>query len=104
MVRHDFNSVSDEEFDLLNKKCDMQLEKYIKDNIVNDYVAYYIAIRYNSDAIWSERLNMTIGTAIEELSYINESYVDKERVINILKNKYKLEIVSDYPLEISKCS
>lgn len=99
MVRTSIDDISDEEFDKIVAPFDEAITKYI-DNIINDYIAYYLATGYKLSAIWNSSLEAHCNSSIDNLSSI--SNFDYERIKNILERKYGLKIVNDEQLEIKE--
>ena len=99
MIRTSINTVSDEEFDKIVFPFDEAITKYI-DNIINDYIAYYLAIGYKMSAIWNSSLEAHCNSSIDNLSSITG--FDYDRIKNILEKKYDLKIVNDEQLEIEE--
>lgn len=99
MIRTSIDSVSDEKFDRIVAPFDEAITNYI-DNIINDYIAYYLATGYKLSAIWNSSLEAHCNSSIDNLSSI--SNFDYDRIKNILERKYGLKIVNDEQLEIEE--
>lgn len=99
MVRTSIDDISDEEFDKIVAPFDKAITKYI-DNIINDYIAYYLATGYRMNAIWNSSLEAHCNSSIDNLSSITD--FDYDRIKNILERKYGLKIVNDKQLEIEE--
>lgn len=104
MVRHDPDDISDEDFENIVLPCNRKIVDYIKATFLNDFVAYDLAISYNMNAMWDEPFEILINSAIEDLAQVTSSMCDKDKVKNILKEKYKLHVISESPLEIEEIS
>ena len=100
MIRNNFD-VSDDEFHAIVEPFDKEIKKYIKENILYDYLAFYLATGYNLDALWEGILVAHLNSAIDDLCAIHfRNDFDYSLVNKILKEKYNLEIINDTPLEI----
>lgn len=99
MIRTSIDEVSDEEFDKIVLPFDKAITKYI-DNIINDYIAYYIATGYKMSAIWNSSLEAQCVSSIENLTDITS--FDYDTIKGILESKYGLKIVNDKQLEIEE--
>lgn len=103
MFRNDFNKVNDDEFYNIVKPHDDAIDEYISKNIVNQFVAFYIASGYELSALWEGSLITHANSALESLQAINyyEGHGLNE-VKKILKEDYNLLVVNDDPLEVKK--
>ncbi len=99
MIRTSMNDISDEEFDKIVFPFDEAITKYI-DNIINNYIAYYIATGYKMSAIWNSSLEVQCNSSIENLADITN--FDYDTIKEILEKKYNLKIVNDEQLEIEE--
>ncbi len=99
MIRTSMDDISDEEFDKIVFPFDEAITKYI-DNMVYDYMAYYIATGYKMSAIWNSSLKAHCNSSMDNISSIDN--FDYNKIKEILKEKYKLKIVNDEQLEIEE--
>lgn len=96
----ELRKISDEEFNNISKKFYNKIEKYIGNNIVNQYIAHFIGNGYKMSSLWSTNLDSMIEHALNELiEYANEGYSIK-KVKNLLVKDYGLKIIDDNPIEI----
>jgi len=102
MIRNDINDISDEVFNSIVMPCTEVIQGYVKNNFLNEYVAFNIATSFNMDAMWNASLDVQINSAIEDLIQICFEDCDKEKIKCILKDKHHLEIVSEDPIKIEK--
>ena len=70
MIRNEFD-ITDAEFNKIVKPFDDLIYDYIYNNILYDFVAFYIARGYQMDAIWECNLSAQVSSAIETLCNIN---------------------------------
>lgn len=77
------------------------VDNYIKENIIHQFIAFYIYSGNDQEAFWDEdSLDAQINTAIEILSNCNFIPVSIERIKNILKVNYGREVTSEKPLKL----
>ena len=92
MIRKIDEKITEEEFESIILDFDNKIDNYIKEKIITDYLAFYIATAYKENALWEGYINQLIGTALENLvNYIN-IIPDFNKIKEILKTKYKLEL------------
>lgn len=103
MFRNDFNKLSDDEFENLVKPYNNLLSQYINNNILYEFVAFYIAKGYELNALFEDDLTSHVYSAIEHLSAVEfkKSY-DYDKLKKVLQNKYFLEVINDSPLQVIK--
>ena len=94
MIRTDYD-ICNEDYDKISIPFDSTINKYIKDNLLDDFIAFYIAKGYQMDALFKGSLdslcNIKFGSA-EDIS----------RIKTILRDKYNLLLTSDTELEIEE--
>ena len=91
---------ADEVFDDIVNPCNEYIINYIKENFLNEFIAFDIATCYNMNAMWDEPFETQINSAIEDLSQLRVSDCDKSKVISILESKYKLRVKNESPIDI----
>lgn len=102
MIRNDFD-ISDEDFDKMNKPFEKAIDNYIKNNFIDEYMAYYIAYGYNMSALFEGSLSGVFNAAIDDLCSVHYgSKEDIEKLKQLLKEKYNLILTSDTRLEIEE--
>lgn len=103
MIRYDLEEdVSDEVLEQNLQPCMDKIYQYIKDNIINEFVAANIAICYQGDALYAEPLGVVINGALDDLAQTTINFCDKDKIKNILETKYNLKITKDNPIEIEE--
>lgn len=101
MIRSDLEEdVSDEVFEQNLELCMEKIFKYVKDNVVNEFVAADISICYQSDALYAEPFDIVINSALDDLAQITNDFCDKDKIKKILESEYNLKIIKDNPIEI----
>ena len=74
-----------------------ELDNYIKNNILNEYVAYffYELNKYNFSSLGNTPIKNYINSAIESFTNLNAKDVDLVKVKQILKEKYCLVLIEE---------
>lgn len=74
-----------------------ELDNYIKNNILNEYVAYffYELHKYNFSSLGNTPIKNYINSAIESFTNLNAKDVDLVKVKQILKEKYNLVLIEE---------
>lgn len=86
--------ITDEEFLNIILPFENVLEKYFINNIVYEFVAFYLAKGYEMSALWECPLQHQINSAIETLAGIRiKNKFDNNKLYKILKNKYYIKII-----------
>lgn len=101
MIRDDINQVTNEEFDKLVETFDNAFTKHFKDNnILEEYVSYYIAERIKHNFLFGEQMDDIVFSALNDLSQFYVADCDYDKIKQLLETKYKLKITNENPLEI----
>ena len=101
MIRADINQVTNEEFDKLVETFDNAFTKHFKDNnILEEYVSYYIAERIKHNFLFREQMDDILFSALNDLSQFYVADCDYDKIKQLLETKYKLKITNENPLEI----
>lgn len=101
MIRDDINQVTNEEFDKLVETFDNAFTKHFKDNnILEEYVSYYIAERIKHNFLFREQMDDIVFSALNDLSQFYVADCDFNKITQLLETKYKLKITNENPLEI----
>lgn len=100
MIRTDMDEVSDEEFFRVVAPCEEMVTNYVKDNFLNQYIAFHIAVYFRGNAMWQQSFSNQVSTAIDDLSQFTNADCDFELVKKILEETYELKITSESPLKI----
>lgn len=102
MFRMDYD-ISDEEFNAIVEPHNQVVDKYLKDNVVYDFVAFYLATGYKMGALWESSLLAHFNSAIESISGVTfKNQSDAEILRKILKKKYGLIITNESPLQFKE--
>lgn len=101
MIRKGSSSnLSDEEFLEISKPFDEAVDQFME-NIIYDYVAFYLAKGYEYSALWECPLRNQINSALAQFaeSYMTKDF-DIEKLNKLLNTKYNLKIVNTETSEI----
>lgn len=103
MMRYDLDDdVSDEDYETKLEPCLDKINQYIKDHIVNEFVAMDIATFYEMDVMWEEPLESIIGGALDDLAQVTNDFCDIEKIKQILEKEYHLKITNENPINIEE--
>ena len=86
--------ITDEEFFNIILPFENVLEEYFINNIIYEFVAFYLTKGYEMNALWECPLQHQINSAIETLAGIRiKNKFDNNKLYKILKNKYYIKII-----------
>lgn len=86
--------ITDKEFLNIIIPFENVLEEYFINNIVYEFVAFYLAKGYEMSALWECPLQHHINSAIETLAGIRiKGKFDYNKLNKILKDKYSIKII-----------
>ena len=91
-------------YDEINQnKFVLDCERYIEENITAPYIAFYLARGYELDILGISSLKQHFNSAAD---VFNSDFENTDKVIadmkQILKEKYKLEIIEGNPLKLKE--
>ena len=91
--------ITDEDFKKILIPFNDNYDEFLEDYIMPEVIAFYIANSFYRDAMWKGSFKQHYNSAADIINYFDEDYEkDKVDVINLLKIKYALEIISEDPL------
>ena len=93
--------LTDSQFDELMKNYDSVLDEYAK-NLIEDYLAFYLAKGYEFSAIFENKLEVIAYTAISLLEGSMKNLYNLDKVKKKLEENYKLRITNDDRLTIEE--
>ncbi len=80
---------------------DKEIFNYISKHLINDFFAFYLAKSYQLNVIWkSSNIEYELKDALDYIKNCDLSNVDLDKVKNILREKYSLQLTSTYPINI----
>lgn len=92
--------ITDEEFDNIITPFDDTIREHILKNILNQYVAFYIAEGYRKSAIWECDMDAMVNTALEMLYQYDYKECDYNKIKELLKVEYDLEVINEKPVQV----
>ena len=102
MIRHDCSDIDEETFLNYVVPASDTVKKYVVDNFLYDYVAFYLATYYKMDAVWECKMEQEVNSALCSLCNYENTELDYEKIKNILREKYQINITNEIPLEIEE--
>jgi len=91
------------EDEINQNKFVLDCERYIEENVAAPYIAFYLARGYELDALGISSLRQHFNSAAD---VFNSDFENTDKVITdmtqILKEKYRLEIVEENPLKLKE--
>ena len=78
------------------------VKKYVINNFLYDYVAFYIATYYKMDAMWECKMEQEVNSALCSLCNFEGTELDYEKIKHILRTKHQINITNEIPLEIEE--
>lgn len=95
--------MDDEEFAVLNQLFLDDIHDYIKDNVIDEFIAFYIAAGYKKGFIQNENLQGVINGAIDTLCEVEYgTKKDIKKLKKILKEKYNLSLTNCTKIELKE--
>ena len=96
--------LSNEEFAKAYEPADIEIRSYLKDELLYNFYARYLATYYNHDAIWEDsNLEYELKDAKMDLSTaMEQTVVDLDKLNSILEKKHSLRITSANPIRIEE--
>ena len=95
--------ITDEEFLNIILPFENVLEEYFINNIVYEFVAFYLSKGYEMSALWECLLQHQINSAIETLAGIRiKDKFDNSKLNKILKEKYSIRIIDTNTSQMTK--
>lgn len=98
----ELKDITDDEFNKIIKPFDKEVNKYIAKNIVNQFVAYYIATGYKFNALWDSNFKLTVDQATNEFAQFIDDGYDLNKIKSMLEKEYGLRVISDKPFRIEE--
>ena len=79
------------------------LEEYFINNIIYEFVAFYLVKGYEMSSLWECPLQYQINSVIETLSGIRIKYkFDYNKLYKLLKDKYSIKIIDINTSQMTK--
>ena len=91
--------ISDEDFKKILIPFNDNYNDFLENYIMPEVIAFYIANSFYRDAMWKGSFKHHYNSAADVINYFDEDFEKvKNSVIELLKIKYALEIISEDPL------
>ncbi len=98
--KKDLVKLSDDEYFKLVRPFDRKVKKHISQNIINQFVAFYIATGFEMDSICNDKFYLLVERAVIELAQVGFDSCSIKKIKSILKKEYGLKVTADDPTEI----
>ena len=100
--KEDGKDITDEEFSRLIEPWGNVCNKYLHDDILPEYVAFYLATGVQMKVLFSNTYKIHINSAADAFNIKYDYKSVKSKVTNILAKKYHLRVISEEPLEFER--
>ena len=100
----DGKDITDEEFEELIEPFGDACYRYLHDDILPEYIAFYLAEGVKLKALFSNTYRIHINSAADVFNIKNDYEFVKNKVTRILAEKYHLRVISEDPLNFEKVS
>lgn len=100
--KEDGKDITDEEFEELIEPFGNACYRYLHDDVLPDYVAFYLATGVQMKSLWSNTYKIHINSAAEVFNIKYDYDFIKRKVTNILAEKYLLRVISEEPLDFER--
>ena len=103
MFRNNNKDITDEEYNKYFLDFEQKIDSYLINDIIPEVCSYIISYGYNNDILHYDSFDnhISYGTSLFNIN-IEDSNIIKDKVKEILENKYNLIITSTEPLDFTK--
>ena len=98
----DGKDITDEEFEELIEPFGDACYRYLHDDILPGYVAFYLATGVQMKILFSNTYRIHINSAADVFNIKYDYEFVKNKVTSILSEKYHLKVVSEEPLDFKR--
>ncbi|MBO5138880.1 MAG: hypothetical protein J6B89_04525 [Bacilli bacterium] len=98
----DGKDITDEEFSKLIEPWGNACNKHLHNDILPEYVAFYLATGVQMKALFSNTYKIHINSAADAFNIKYNYEFVKSKVTNILVEKYHLRVISEEPLDFER--
>lgn len=102
--KEDGKDISDEEFEELIEPFGDACYRYLHDDILPEYIAFYLAEGVKLKALFSNTYRIHINSAADVFNIKYDYEFVKNKVTRILAEKYHLRVISEDPLNFEEVS
>ncbi len=93
--------ISDEECEKIIDPFYDNYHTFVEEYVMPEVIAYYLANSFYRNAMWEATFLQHFNSASDMFNLVSKNYKKtKAEVVNLLRLKYALEIISDVPLYI----
>lgn len=100
MIRDDYLTITEDEMDKVIDPFEEKIRDHVINEILTDFVAYYIANGYKMNCLWRVNIDVVLESAIDSLVQLKVSDCNLEKIKRKLIENYNLEIVNNDPIDI----
>ena len=100
--KEDGKDISDEEFEELIEPFGDACYRYLHDDILPGYVAFYLATGVQMKILFSNTYRIHINSAADVFNIKYDYEFVKNKVTSILSEKYHLKVVSEEPPDFTR--
>lgn len=100
----DGKDITDEEFEELIEPFGDACYRYLHDDILPEYIAFYLAEEVKLKALFSNTYRIHINSAADVFNIKYDYEFVKNKVTRILAEKYHLRVISEDPLNFEEVS
>lgn len=97
--KEDGKDITDEEFEELIEPFGDACYRLLHDDILPEYVAFYLATGVQMKALFSNTYKIHIGSAADVFNISYDYEFVKNKVTDLLAEKYHLRVISEEPLD-----
>lgn len=101
-LREDGKDITDEDFEKLIEPFGDACHKYLHDDALPEYVTFYLATGVRMKALFSNTYKIHINSAADVFNISYDYEFVKNKVTNILAEKYNLKVISEEPLDFER--
>lgn len=102
MIRINEDDITEEEFEKIIFPFEENIYSYIREKVINDFVAFYVAEGYKCSALWNENFDYIINSACEHLTNLSSKDCNKAIIKELLEREHRLKILNEMKLEIAE--
>ena len=100
--KEDGKDITDEEFEELIEPFGDACYRLLHDDILPEYVAFYLATGVRMKALFSNTYKIHINSAADSFNIKYDYEFVKNKVTSILSEKYHLKVISEEPLDFKR--
>lgn len=103
MFRNNNKDITDEEYNKYFLDFEQKIDSYLINDIIPEVCSYIISYGYNNDILYYDSFDNHISYGISLFNInIKDINIIKDKVKEILENKYNLIVISTNPLDFKR--